>query len=798
MDEDLIETEMVELGKLRYRHRVARNAKHGAETTDPVTRHAMASAVPAVAQAIDDWRRSARDKPGRLHRALAYIERMPADVIALLALKSLLDSASQSKTMLKAANSIARVLEDEDDFRTVIKQEPVLWAQLQRQVRGNINEKQRRKFISKTIHNHNLGISKWPPKDRANVGILLVELVSQATDFLKIENIRNERGKTLTMVGASDTFLDYIRKNSEKAELMSPVWLPMVEPPMDWRDPFVGGYQARFFRRRPLVKIHSRNYLNDLKGRDMAFVYKAVNAIQRTAWEVNPYIIDIVRQCWDRGVEIGDIPRRDEHPYPEKPDDIKENAESRRQYRKNYVRVKWANQHLGSKRMQLAKMLWVAKEFQDRPIYFPGQLDFRGRYYPMPGYLNPQGFDAARAGLRFRESVKINDDGEWWLRVHGANCYGLDKKPYVERLQWSKDFHDDIMGSGMDPMSHIGFWNKADKPFEFLAFCDEYSRMHRFPGEYRTQIPVSIDGSNNALQLISLLLRDEIGAEATNCVACEIPADIYRMVADQVVHELSFSQHEYAKAWAEVGIARSCLKRPVMTKPYAATLYSCKQYIGEWLHDELDRRRKLGLPVPFTDVYAPSMWLARIVHQVIDRVVPGVAALMRWLQEVSDICVRHDIPISWTSPSGFWIRQHYPKWKREEVRCAIGPKIRVHAINIEDRGMNKRANRNAITANFTHALDASLMVWSTNRLHDLHGIQSVSWIHDQASTHAPYVSILQNEIKESAIEVFSMDILGTFKAEVTAMLPPGVTIPDPPERGSFDLNRLRSADYFFA
>lgn len=798
MDEALNETEMVELGKLRYRHRVARNAKHGSETTDPVTRHAMAQAVPVVAQAIDAWKASARDKPGRLHRALAYIEKMPSDVIALLALKSLLDSASQSKTMLKAANSIARVLEDEHDFRTVINNEPILWAQLQRQVRGNINENQRRKFISKTIHNHNLGISNWPPKDRANVGILLVELVNQSTDFLKIENIRNERGKTLTMVGASDTFLDFIRKNSAKAELMSPVWLPMVEPPMEWRDPFVGGYQAQFFRRRPLVKIHNRNYLNDLKARDMAYVYRAVNVIQGTPWEINNFVVDVARRCWESNLEIGDIPARDDYPYPAKPDDIKENAESRRQYRKNYVRIKWANQHLGSKRMQLAKMLWVAKEFSDRPIFFPVQLDFRGRCYPMPGYLNPQGFDAARASLRFYKSMKMTDDGEWWLRVHGANCYGLDKKPYADRLDWTKDFHGDIMAAGANPMAHVGFWSKADKPFEFLAFCDEYCRMHTTGTDFVTRLPVSIDGSNNALQLISLLLRDEIGAEATNCVACDIPADIYRMVADHVIHELMASNHAYAKAWAEIGVARSCLKRPVMTKPYAATLYSCKKYIGEWLHDELDRRRKIGLPVPFTDVYGPSMWLARIVHQVIDRVVPAVATLMQWLQAVSDICVKHDIPISWTAPSGFWIRQHYPKWKREEVRCAIGPKVRVHAINIEDRGMNRRANRNAITANFTHALDASLMIWSTNRAHDLYGVDSIGWIHDAASAHAPNVPILQSQIKESAIEVFSMDILGTFKAEVDAMLPPGVTIPDPPERGDFDLERLRSADYFFA
>ena len=797
MDENMVEAEMVELGKLRYRHRVARNAKHGSETTDPVTRHAMSLAVPAVTQAIEAWKTMCKNRPGRMHRALEYIETMPSDVVALLALKSLLDSASQSKTMLKAANSIARVLEDEADFRNIVENEPVLWQQLQRQVKGNINERQRRRFIERSIKNHNLGISNWPPKARAQVGIVLVELIHQNTDLLKIENIRNERGKTLTMVGASDSFFEYIRKNSAKAEILSPVWLPMVEPPLDWKDPFVGGYTGAFFRRRPLVKVHSRRYLDDLKGRDLHFVYKAINTIQNTAWRTNPYILEVVKSCWENNLPVGDIPARDDAAYPEKPVDIKENEEARRAYRKEYVRIKWANQHLGSKRMQLAKMLWVAERYKDNRMWFPMQLDFRGRGYPMPGYLNPQGFDAAKAALRFDKSMPMNDEGEMWLRIHGANCYGKDKERYADRLQWVQDFEKDILAVGNRPMETIPFWSKADKPFEFLAFCDEFTRM-KSSRKFETNLPISIDGSNNALQLISLLLRDPVGAEATNCVACEYPADIYRMVAQQVLELVSSMDHTHAKGWAELGITRSCIKRPVMTKPYAATLYSCKAYIGEWLHDELDRRRATGQSIPFSEVWAPSMWLAKMVHQTIDQVVPGVAALMKWLQKVSDICVENETAISWTAPSGFWVRQYYPAWKKEEVRCAIGPKVRVHKMNIEDNKMSRRANRNGITANFVHSLDSSIMVWSTNRCHDLHGIDVFSWIHDQAATLAPNVGKMQNEIKQSAIEVFSMDILGGFKKEIDALLPKGVSVPEPPARGDFDLHRLRAAQYFFA
>jgi DNA-directed RNA polymerase len=797
MDENMVESEMVEMGRLRYRHRIARNAKHGSETVDPVTRHAMAAAVPTVTGALEEWKKASSNRPGRMARALEHIEKLPTEVVALLALKSVLDCASQSKTILKTANSIARVLEDEFDFREIVSKEPVLWKQLQRQVKGNINERRRRQFIEKSVKYHNLGISQWPVKERAQVGIVLVELIAQSTDLLTIETIRNARGKTETMVRASDSFTDYLRKHSSKAEIMAPVWLPMVEVPLDWKDPFVGGYHSEFFRRRPLVKVHSRRYLEDLKGRDLAFVYKAVNTIQRTAWQVNPAVLEAVRECWENNLDVGGIPSRIDRQYPEKPADIKENDEARRQYRKAWCRVKWANQHMGSKRVQLAKMLWVGDRYAGKPMYFPMQLDFRGRGYPLPGYLNPQGFDAARASIRFNKGVALNDEGEKWLRIHGANCWGIDKEPYKDRLDWVGQNEEEIIKAGKDPMRCVSFWSRADKPFEFLAFCDEFTRM-KASKKFETRLPVSIDGSNNALQLISLLLRDTTGAEATNCVSCDYPADIYRMIRDRVMHDIAMLNDPIAAGWRELGVTRSCVKRPVMTKPYAATLYSCQQYIGEWLHDELDRRRKEGLSVPFSDVWGPSMWLARKVHSVIDQVVPGVAALMAWLQVVSDLCVQHNIPISWTTPSGFWIRQSYPKWKKEEVSCVIGPKIRVHRLQTEDKGMSKRPNRNAVTANFVHGLDSSLMVWATNRAHDLHGVDVFGWIHDQAATLAPWVGILQSEIKESAVEMFSMDILGGFKREIEAMLPPGVTLPEPPTKGDFDLARLRGAQYFFA
>ena len=53
-----------------------------------------------------------------------------------------------------------------------------------------------------------------------------------------------------------------------------------------------------------------------------------------------------------------------------------------------------------------------------------------------------------------------------------------------------------------------------------------------------THLPIAIDGSCNGLQIFSLMLRDEVGGEATNLTPRDKPQDIYGIVSDKTTAQL--------------------------------------------------------------------------------------------------------------------------------------------------------------------------------------------------------------------------------------------------------------------
>lgn len=62
----------------------------------------------------------------------------------------------------------------------------------------------------------------------------------------------------------------------------------------------------------------------------------------------------------------------------------------------------------------------IAEEFRDHAIYFPYNMDFRGRTYPLPPNLNILGSDFCRGILMFDEARPLGERGLYWLKVFGT------------------------------------------------------------------------------------------------------------------------------------------------------------------------------------------------------------------------------------------------------------------------------------------------------------------------------------------------------------------------------------------
>ena len=66
-----------------------------------------------------------------------------------------------------------------------------------------------------------------------------------------------------------------------------------------------------------------------------------------------------------------------------------------------------------------------AQKFRDfEEIFFPYNVDFRGRAYPVPPHLSIVGSDLCRALLMFAHPKALGKNGLYWLKVHLANLAG--------------------------------------------------------------------------------------------------------------------------------------------------------------------------------------------------------------------------------------------------------------------------------------------------------------------------------------------------------------------------------------
>jgi len=203
----------------------------------------------------------------------------------------------------------------------------------------------------------------------------------------------------------------------------------------------------------------------------------------------------------------------------------------------------------------------IAKRFLKTSFYHLYYFDFRGRKYPATAYLHEQGNDLARGLLLRVDHKPIGKDGFYWLCVSIASSWAgesgrddhikTDKIPLKDRYLWTLDNEEIILSYAANPKVNQG-WMSADKPWQFLAACNELLQLRIWQSEhgdfnnydYESSLECFIDGSNNGSQHLSALTKDELTAPHVNLVPLTLPGDLYKYVAD---HVWKFIEEEVAK-----------------------------------------------------------------------------------------------------------------------------------------------------------------------------------------------------------------------------------------------------------
>lgn len=791
------ELRMVDLGRQRYRSRVRTDIEKGRRTHNAPERKLAAYGAAEMTRAITAWKRRSKAHATKDAATAHLLAGLPSKVIAGLTVTIVLDSIGFARKYAATAMSIGTAIEDEllmRQLRTVDRAE-VEAIKRKCARHGPAQVRRTTVKVGKTKHS----IKRWSYADRAAVGTCLVELMLDVTGWILVDTVRDQRGWRQRYLRPTKAILDWLEQAHEKAEMMTPFYMPMKERPRDWQGLYGGGYRTSEIRKKPLVKLDNRSDYKKLESADLTRTFESVNILQGTGWRVNTDVLAVVKHYWEKGISIGDMVPREDLPLPPKPRDFKTSRDAQFAWRRQAAMVHQRNNQYRSHRLQVARMLFMADELKDSTFFYPYQLDFRGRFYCVPYFLQPQGMGLARGLLEFAEGKPIHLDtaAAAWFKVHGANCWGIDKVSFEERVAWVHKNHKWIVQCAQDPYSNTQ-WADADKPWEFLAWAYEYAEWVKRPDTFISHTPVQIDGSNNGLQIYSLLLRDRKTALATNVVGgshSTAPRDIYQDVADNLTQKLLQSADPAAKKWLAVvagRVPRAACKRAVMTLPYGATRFACRRYVHEWWDEQVKAGKiKYGAIDPWKD----TAFLASLMWDSIREVIVAARAGMDWLRKVSSLMKGR--ALVWTTPSGFRVSQAYVKTAPHDlVIHTAGKKMRLQ-IQVPTDELSPKSQANGFAPNFIHSLDASVLAEVVLR-GEREGIVDWFAVHDSFGTHAADVERLHKIIREVYCEVFSNPILDTLREELQRNAPEGVTLPDPPFIGDFGPNEVLDAPYVFA
>lgn len=174
-------------------------------------------------------------------------------------------------------------------------------------------------------------------------------------------------------------------------------------------------------------------------------------------------------------------------------------------------------------------------------IYFPYNVDFRGRAYPVPPHLSNIGSDLCRGMLTFAEKKPLGRRGLYWLKVHLANLAGNDKISFDERAAFTDENMENVRACVNDPFGENRWWMTLDDPFQAMATCHEIVNAidSGNPENFMSSLPVHMDGSCNGLQHYAALGRDTVGGTAVNLCPADRPQDVYSGVMEEVIRRVA-------------------------------------------------------------------------------------------------------------------------------------------------------------------------------------------------------------------------------------------------------------------
>lgn len=577
--------------------------------------------------------------------------------------------------------------------------------------------------------------------------------------------------------------------------------LPMLHPPKPWVSPNSGGF---FEDLVPLVKSSDRestSYFINMAHRtgQLNSIYESLNVLGSVPWAIEPNVLKAFNEAMSFEEGFLHLPPQLENISPQitnepQPSDFAEEED----YRKTLYQFK-SDEAAAKKRRSEEHSLRVYYELANRlanslgrngdAIYYPQNLDFRGRVYPCTSFLSHHNEDLMRALLTFWEAKPLGPNGYDWLQYQLANIY-LGSSLSTEALRaFVEENRSAILDSAKSPFASESWWKKGDSPWQTLAMCIEMKKVWEFDGkieDYCSRMPIHMDGTCNGLQHYAALGADTEAAISVNLMPNDTKNDVYITVLDRVREKV---RGDFASSKSDVSnlakevyplLTRKVVKQTVMTTVYGVTLYGAFRQIRGRLDEALGGSYE-GKYNPETAKMAT--YIAKYVLEAISDLFGGARKIQNWLLENCDRCIsaferksfpqkevdfftkKRYRPMMWTSLSGLPVIQPYRKNTTKEISTVL------QKVSVQHKGklthIDYHKQLNGIAPNFIHLLDAMHLLMTC--LASNHAGISFVAVHDSFWTHPGDVEMLNKLIREEFVRLHKSEIILNLRQDLEHM-----------------------------
>jgi len=698
-----------------------------------------------------------------------YVSQLEPLAAAAIACKLTFDKVFShregSNALVKVCAAIGHAVEDECQMRHYENCAPGLLNVLKENYWHKSCGTHQKIVVIQTLMNR-YDVEKWQTWGEANrvkLGTWLLDCIMETSGWFEKVPQKEGRRRVVNYIIPTAEFLKIKDQVIQESELFAPLAWPMLIEPNDWTNEKPGGYLLNeVMRGHPMVR---RGHDTSIQG-EIPITF--LNQIQKVGYTLNLFTVKVAEELQDRGINVDKFIPIMEIPLPPKPVDIAENKEARKSYRRAAAEAMNKNANAFRRSCRTRMTMEAVKRFKDKEFFIPWSFDYRGRAYPIPAFLTPQDTDFGKSLIKFADESVLTAEADEWLAFQCATTYGLDKATMSERLEWVKDNIPLITRVAEDPIDHLGDWEAAEEPWQFLAACDEYYHCVVLQDKKSTGLPVATDATCSGLQILAGLARDKKTAQLVNVLPADRPQDAYKVVAE--VAKWNCPAH------IQKVMDRKIVKRTVMTIPYNAKPYSNRSYIRDALSEKKIEIDKDDLTVT-----------VQAVRNAMQTVVPGPMSVMRWIEdEVSKALKRGITEIEWQTPSGFVVHQKIMKKHVEVLNLQLLGRCVVSVATEEDKEVDKLRHKAATAPNLIHSLDASLLHLSATRFD-----YPIALIHDSVLCRATDMSILSSLVRETYMELFAkQDYLNTFAQQIGAET-------EPPIIGDLEPESVIESTYFF-